>query len=37
VVVDAKCHVIGVVTEKHARRRYFEKIELSQRELLGKN
>jgi len=34
-VVDAERHVIGVVTEKYARRRYFEKIELSQRELFG--
>lgn len=34
-VLDAERRVIGVVTEKYARRRYFEKIELSQRELFG--
>jgi CIC family chloride channel protein len=34
-VVDGERRVIGVVTEKYARRRYFEKIELSQRELFG--
>lgn len=34
-VVDSERHVIGVVTEKYARRRYFEKIELSQREFFG--
>ncbi len=36
-VVDADRQVIGVVTENYARRRYFEKIEISQRELFGEN
>ena len=34
-VVDDHGRVIGVVTEKHARRRYFEEVEASQRELFG--
>lgn len=34
-VVDANNAVVGVVTEKYARRRYAEEIELSQRELFG--
>lgn len=34
-VVDAENRVLGVVTEKYARRRYFERIELSQREIFG--
>ena len=34
-VIDANDSVIGVVTEKYARRRYAEEIELSQRELFG--
>lgn len=34
-VLDSGRRVIGMVTEKYARRRYFEKIELSQRELFG--
>lgn len=34
-VVDAECRVLGIVTEKFARRRYFERIELSQREIFG--
>lgn len=36
-VVDEAGFVIGVVTEKHARRRYFEEIEASQRILFGEN
>jgi CIC family chloride channel protein len=35
VVVDGVGTVIGVVTERHARRRYFEEIEASQRQLFG--
>lgn len=35
VVVDNDRRVIGVVTEKYLRRRYFEQIELAQRELYG--
>lgn len=34
-VVDADCRVIGIVTEKYLRRRYFEQIELAQRQLFG--
>lgn len=34
-VVDAECRVQGIVTEKYARRRYFDRIELSQRETFG--
>jgi len=34
-VVDDRGHVLGVVTEKYARRRYFDEIEESQRELFG--
>ena len=34
-VIDPQTVVIGVVTEKYARRRYAEEIELSQRELFG--
>jgi CIC family chloride channel protein len=34
-VVDAQGQVMGIVTEKYARRRYFEQLELSQRELFG--
>lgn len=34
-VVDAVGNVVGVVTERHARRRYFEEIEASQRQLFG--
>lgn len=34
-VVDVDGKVLGVVTEKHARRRYFEEIEASQRALFG--
>jgi len=36
-VVDDSGQVLGVVTEKHARRRYFEEVEASQRELFGEN
>ena len=35
VVVDAAQHVVGVVTERHARRRYFEKLESAQRDIFG--
>lgn len=34
-VVDGHGKVLGVVTEKHARRRYFEEVEVFQRELFG--
>lgn len=34
-VVDDDGHVLGIVTEKYARRRYFEGIEMSQREIFG--
>jgi len=34
-VVDEVGHMLGIVSEKHARRRYFEEIEASQRELFG--
>lgn len=34
-VVDASGKVLGLLTEKHARRRYFEEIETSQRALFG--
>lgn len=34
-VVDTGGRMIGIVTEKYARRRYFERIELSQREIFG--
>lgn len=34
-VTDALGTVLGVVTERHARRRYFEEIEASQRDLFG--
>jgi len=34
-VVDGVGTVVGVVTERHARRRYFEEIEASQRALFG--
>jgi CIC family chloride channel protein len=34
-VVDADRRVLGLVTEKYARRRYFDWIELSQREVFG--
>jgi CIC family chloride channel protein len=34
-VIDHERQVLGIVTEKYARRRYFEQIELSQRELFG--
>ncbi len=36
-VVDGVGQVVGVVTERHARRRYFEEIEASQRELFGES
>lgn len=36
-VVDESGQVLGLVTEKHARRRYFEEIEASQRELFGES
>ncbi|QDK33273.1 chloride channel protein [Sphingomonas sp. IC081] len=36
-VVDGVGKVVGVVTERHARRRYFEEIEASQRELFGES
>ncbi|WP_442945944.1 chloride channel protein [Novosphingobium sp. Leaf2] len=36
-VVDGVGTVVGVVTERHARRRYFEEIESSQRELFGES
>lgn len=36
-VVDDRGKVVGLVTEKHARRRYFEEIEASQRELFGES
>ncbi|RVT96628.1 chloride channel protein [Rhodovarius crocodyli] len=36
-VVDAQGQVLGVVTERHARRRYFEEVEASQRELFGES
>jgi CIC family chloride channel protein len=35
VVVDAAQHVVGVVTERHACRRYFEKLESAQRDIFG--
>ena len=35
VVVDGERSVLGIVTEKYARRRYFDKVELSQREVFG--
>lgn len=34
-VVDDAGRVLGIVSEKHARRRYFEEIEASQREIFG--
>lgn len=34
-VVDGVGAVVGVVTERHARRRYFEELETSQREIFG--
>ena len=34
-VVDDDGHVLGIVTEKYARRRYFEGIEMSQRVIFG--
>jgi CIC family chloride channel protein len=34
-VVDDEHRVLGIVTEKHARRRYFEEIETAQREMFG--
>ncbi|MBO9603699.1 MAG: chloride channel protein [Novosphingobium sp.] len=34
-VVDADGCVLGIVTEKHARRRYFEEVETAQREMFG--
>lgn len=34
-VVDDDGNVLGIVTEKYARRRYFEGIEMSQREIFG--
>ncbi len=37
VVIDDDEQVIGVVTERHARRRYFEELEASQRELFGES
>lgn len=36
-VVDPDGRVLGIVTEKHARRRYFEEIEASQRSLFGES
>lgn len=36
-VVDGVGTVVGVVSERHARRRYFEEIEASQRELFGES
>lgn len=36
-VVDDEGRVLGVVTEKYTRRRYFERIELSQREIFGES
>ena len=34
-VLDDRDHVMGVVGERHARRRYFEALEESERELFG--
>jgi CIC family chloride channel protein len=34
-VVDDKGKVLGVLTEKHARRRYLEEIEADQRRMFG--
>jgi CIC family chloride channel protein len=34
-VLDDAGRVLGIVSEKHARRRYFEEIEASQREIFG--
>jgi len=36
-VVDDAGKVIGVVTEKHARKRYFEEMEATQREIFGED
>ena len=36
-VVDHAGRVIGVVTEKHARRRYLEEIEAAQRRMFGES
>ena len=36
-VVAPSAIVLGVVTEKHARRRYFEELEIAQRELFGES
>jgi len=36
-VVDHVGRAVGIVTEKHARRRYFEEMENSQRELFGES
>jgi CIC family chloride channel protein len=36
-VVDAQGKVVGVVSEKHARRRYLEEIETSQRRMFGEH
>lgn len=36
-VIDERGQVLGIVTEKHARRRYFEEVEASQRELFGES
>jgi len=36
-VVDAGGQVLGIVSEKHARRRYFEEVEASQREMFGES
>lgn len=36
-VVDDRGQVLGVITEKHARRRYFEEVETAQREMFGEN
>jgi CIC family chloride channel protein len=36
-VLDGQGRVLGIVTEKHARRRYFEEVEAGQRELFGES
>lgn len=36
-VLNERGQVVGLVTEKHARRRYFEEIERAQRELFGES
>jgi CIC family chloride channel protein len=37
VVVDEQGQVLGIVTEKHARRRYFDAVETSQRDIFGES